>query len=186
MLSETRVREFDLKDIVYGQECGHIHKPRPHLDRAIEVAIRQKAGIVVKDVFRLIRPEAFDKKINWTARPTAEEKAKLFAKATGVRFLATILPPDWTPSQIRSFDIKRGMEATGKKGGQVSQIPYDIKLLIVHDFSLELSLGKIAHSYGLSKPQVQRFVNGKEFQDLQNMYYGIGTMSTACENRIGR
>lgn len=94
-----------------GVERGQMSRPRPVFDEAVEAARRHKAVLVVADLSRLIRSEAYHRRLNPDALPTAAEFLLLFERALGV-VLAVLLPIDATESQRLSQATKR----TGKAG----------------------------------------------------------------------
>ncbi len=84
---------------------------------AAEYALANNAVLVAESVTRFIRSKDFNSQINWKVPPTVAEYRRLQRDTQGVK-LATLVAPDATPEEIRSYETKRGKKGKGKPGGR--------------------------------------------------------------------
>jgi hypothetical protein len=142
------------------REHGQLSAHRRGLKRAIELARERRAIVVARDVSRLVRAEAFDHCDNWHAQATAEEIGQLL-EWTGPIPMATVVDPELTAAQVHDLATLAGMN--GKKRGNKSAIAADPKLamsiLESFEWDEDTSLSKIAFRFGVTRRQVQRFID---------------------------
>ena len=84
---------------------------------AAEHALANDAVLVAESVTRFIRSKDFNSQINWKVPPTVAKYRRLQRDTQGVK-LATVVAPDATPEEIRSYETKRVQKAKGKPGGR--------------------------------------------------------------------
>jgi hypothetical protein len=84
---------------------------------AAEMAKKNNAIIVTESTDRFIRSKKYNSKTNNNALPRKKDLKRL-KKATKEVTLATILHPDASPSEVRSYQRKRGQKMKGNKGGR--------------------------------------------------------------------
>jgi hypothetical protein len=80
---------------------------------AVETAKKYGASIVARDLNRFRRNKSKER----DARLTESEKASLLREADGVP-LATVVPPDASEDEVRSYQVKTGQAETGNYGGR--------------------------------------------------------------------
>jgi hypothetical protein len=80
-------------------------------------ARQHQAVILAESVDRLIRHPGFNPKTCPDAQPRESDLEELRACTEGV-ILATLLPPEATPEEIRSFQRRRGQAAKDNFGGR--------------------------------------------------------------------
>ncbi len=157
----ARAHGFKRVGQIYGVESGKLSEPRPLLHSVIDLGRQNRAGILVRDVPRLVRPESFDKVTNPKALATAEDIAALLALADGVPFIATIKPPDATYQQIHGAATSEGMERTraaGKRLGRRRSYDEEIQSEIIENFLDGFSLRENAERNGVTKQAVDRCI----------------------------
>ena len=84
---------------------------------AAEHALAKDAVLVAESCTRFTRNKDYNSKTNWKVRPTQADYRRLQRDTHGVK-LATLINPDATPEEIRSFETKRGKKAKSKLGGR--------------------------------------------------------------------
>ncbi len=121
----------------YGEvESGKLYE-RPKLRRAVAMARREEAIIVVDTTDRLIRAEDYDPqdRATWKYRPTDAEYERFIETNSGVTFATVGRRPDAGPRKTRSHQTKRGHEAKGNRGGRpkkpVKLTPSERKVLLL-------------------------------------------------------
>lgn len=87
------------------------------LRQAAELARQHGAVLLAESVDRFIRHPGFNPKTCSNLQPRERELEELQACTEGM-ILATLLPPEATPEEIRSFQRRRGQTAKGRKGGR--------------------------------------------------------------------
>jgi hypothetical protein len=119
-------------------EMGKGKNPsRRKLRRAVAMARREHAVIVVDTTDRLIRAEDYDPhdRDTWKHRPTDAEYRHFMEVNSGVVFATIGRRPDAGPRRTRSHQTKRGQEAKGNKGGRpkksVKLTPSQRKVLLL-------------------------------------------------------
>ena len=75
------------------------------------------AIVVAESVARFIRNIEYNSVTNWNAKPTVADYNRLQLETDGVK-LATLINPDATPEEIRSYETKRGKKSKGNPGGR--------------------------------------------------------------------
>ncbi len=90
---------------------------RDGLLRAVEIAHENDAVVVAESVTRFIRSRDYNSVTNWNAKPTVADYNRLQLETDGVE-LATLINPDATPEEIRSYETKRGKKSKGNPGGR--------------------------------------------------------------------
>jgi DNA invertase Pin-like site-specific DNA recombinase len=90
---------------------------RSQISEAIASARKHGAVVLAESPDRFLRSEHFHSKENQDALPTEAQFEELGRLADGV-VLATYLPPDATPAEVRSYQRKRGQQIKNRKGGR--------------------------------------------------------------------
>ncbi len=90
---------------------------RERLALAAKIAREKKAIVVAESVTRFIRSRDYNSVTNWNAKPTVADYNRLQLETDGVE-LATLINPDATPEEIRSYETKRGKKSKGNPGGR--------------------------------------------------------------------
>jgi DNA invertase Pin-like site-specific DNA recombinase len=144
-------------------EYGKLSKPRPGLLRTIELAKQLGAGIVVHNLYRLIRPEAYSRRANPFAKLTLREVNLLLTLMDGVPFVATILDPSLTPREVRIQEIKRGMGEN--HGGRHPKVSQRTQRRLLAARRSGRSFGEIAARFRLAKQTVIDVVKRLERSD---------------------
>ena len=92
------------------------------LSRALALAEKKAAKLLFESTDRIIRTPAFHSSRSPNSRPTELDFKMLRQYADSVT-LTTVLHPDATPSEVRSYQRKRGQKAKGRKGGRPPKQP---------------------------------------------------------------
>ncbi|MBI1915631.1 MAG: recombinase family protein [Planctomycetes bacterium] len=154
--------------IVDAVEEGKLTKPRPKLQEAARLAAKQGCILVVADLSRFLRAEAYDPQKNLNAWPTREEFAHLKELTLGVP-LATVASPFLSESDRHSAATRR----TGKAGrprkispemeadiferlGCYAVFPWDLGGL-----RWERSLATVAKLFGVHPSTIKRMADRK-------------------------
>jgi DNA invertase Pin-like site-specific DNA recombinase len=143
---------MNLRAIFAGQEYGKLSVPRPTLYEALDRARFHRAILVAADVTRFIRAEAFCRKTNWHAQPTAEEFQQLLEMADGVP-LATRLDPWLSNAEVQGFSTKRS-----KRHGRPPTIDYPTGIRILEMRADRMPFSAIANELDLTQSSVWRFL----------------------------
>ena len=114
--NELKQRGFVVLEIISEVASGW-KEDRDGLLLAAEYALANNAVLVAESVTRFIRSKDFNNQINWKVPPTVAEYRRLQRDTQGVK-LATLVAPDATPEEIRSYETKRGKTGKGKPGGR--------------------------------------------------------------------
>lgn len=116
-----------------GQESGLLSQPRPIFQAALDSLRRYNldygvpVGMLAHDMYRLVRPRAFDKDKNPMAPLTDDDLAEFLERyGHGIPFFATIVRPDATPQEVHRIEIRRGQQASHRRPGRRSAIADDI------------------------------------------------------------
>ncbi len=100
-----------IKEVASGWQ-----EDRDGLLHATEFAVANNAVLVAESATRFIRSRDY-KSTNWNVLPTKGEYRRLKRDTQGV-MMATLLDPDATPEEIRSYETRRGKNAKGNPGGR--------------------------------------------------------------------
>ncbi len=114
--NELKQRGFVVLEIISEVASGW-KEDRDGLLRAVEIAHENDAVVVAESVTRFIRSRDYNSKTNRNALPTVAEYRRLQRDTQGVK-LATLVAPDATPEEIRSYETKRGKKSKGNPGGR--------------------------------------------------------------------
>ena len=114
--NESKQREFVVLKIVSEVASGW-KEDRDALKLAAEYALAKDAVLVAESVTRFIRSRDYNSVTNWNAKPTVADYNRLQLETDGVE-LATLINPDATPEEIRSYETKRGKKSKGNPGGR--------------------------------------------------------------------
>ena len=114
--NESKQRGFVVVEIISEVASGW-KEDRDGLLRAVEIAREKKAIVVAESVTRFIRSRDYNSVTNWNAKPTVADYNRLQLETDGVE-LATLINPDATPEEIRSYETKRGKKSKGNPGGR--------------------------------------------------------------------
>ncbi len=122
---EQGLREFvaDFGGVVVGV-VRHVGSgwDGPWLIKAVARARMCGAVLLAESTDRFIRPLDYHSKRNPDAQATEEDLRCLRCWTKGVRLL-TVLDPDASPREVRSWQRKRGQSAKGRKGGRPRSQP---------------------------------------------------------------
>ena len=114
--NESKQRGFVVLEIISEVASGW-KEDRDGLLRAVEIAHENDAVVVAESATRFIRSRDYNSVTNRNALPTVAEYRRLQRDTQGVK-LATLVAPDATPEEIRSYETKRGKAAKGNPGGR--------------------------------------------------------------------
>ena len=114
--NELKQREFVVLKIISEVASGW-KEDRDALKLAAEYALAKDAVLVAESVTRFTRNKDYNSKTNWKVRPTQADYRRLQRDTHGVK-LATLINPDATPAEIRSYETKRGKKSKGNPGGR--------------------------------------------------------------------
>ena len=114
--NELKQREFVVLKIISEVASGW-KEDRDALKLAAEYALAKDAVLVAESVTRFTRNKDYNSKTNWKVRPTQADYRRLQRDTHGVK-LATLINPDATPAEIRSYETKRGKKLKGNPGGR--------------------------------------------------------------------
>ena len=103
--NESKQRGFVVLEIISEVASGW-KEDRDGLLRAVEIAREKKAIVVAESVTRFIRSRDYNSVTNWNAKPTVADYNRLQLETHGVK-LATLINPDATPAEIRSYETKQ-------------------------------------------------------------------------------
>ena len=116
LIREVEQLGFDVFDRIKEVSSGW-QEDRDGLLLAAKIASENNAVIVAESATRFIRSKDFNSKTNWKVKPTKAEYRRLQRETQGVK-LATLVDPDATPQEIRSYETNRGKKAKGNAGGR--------------------------------------------------------------------
>ena len=115
--NESKQRGFAVLEIVSEVASGW-KEDRDALKLAAEYALAKDAVLVAESVTRFIRSRDYNSVTNWNVRsPPLQIIDRLQLETDGVE-LATLINPDATPEEIRSYETKRGKKSKGNPGGR--------------------------------------------------------------------
>ncbi len=114
--NESKQRGFVVLEIISEVASGW-KEDRDGLLRTVEIAHENDAVVVAESVTRFIRSRDYNSKTNRNALPTGADYNRLQLETDGVE-LATLINPDATPEEIRSYETKRGKKSKGNPGGR--------------------------------------------------------------------
>ena len=121
--ANLRAEAKRLRAKVVGVEAcvGDAYDPT-WLSWALALAEQKAAKLLFESTDRIIRTPAFHSSRSPNSQPTELDFKMLRQYADSVT-LATVLHPDATPSEVRSYQRKRGQAAKGRKGGRPPKQP---------------------------------------------------------------
>ncbi len=139
------------------------------LGNAADEALENGAKIVVECVNRAIRHPAYHSETNFTAQARTSDLEDMKWWAKGVE-MVSILDPDATPQEERSFQTSRGQSESGNKGGRPRKRtrrrwPDATKRLAIDLHLQEMSYRKIEAETGVPVSTMQRW-----FADIELVY----------------
>jgi hypothetical protein len=151
-----------LYGLVLAVEEGQIGALRRHLQIAVHWALEQKCILVAPDLSRFIRAEAYNRRTNRNAFPTAEEFAQLRERTHGIP-LATIESPYLSEDERHSKATRR----TGKAGRRkkidddlAHRIFFDLRECLLslsgRGYLWEGPIRIVAKRYGVSRSTIER------------------------------
>jgi DNA invertase Pin-like site-specific DNA recombinase len=158
-----RASELGMKVIsVFAHEgSGYGDESKTLLARAAAYAARHDAIVFAETTSRLMRHPAFHSK-QWPNAQARESDLK-FLPDFGV--LATDLPPDASPSELRSYERRRGQRIKQRPGGRPVKPGYKKRIrLRMKTKAIKLhgrgwSLNEIANETGVPRSTIHRWVS---------------------------
>jgi hypothetical protein len=162
--SEGEMSSCRLQFTAEGVEEGKLSAKRPTLLRAAEYAERHGGSgpmiLVASDLSRLIRSEAYDRRMNPEAQPTPEEFARV-REMTGGMVLATL-----EDSPLTETELHRKAMKGASRCGRPSEVDPALAERIFEELGswrpfcwrFEESIASVARRCGVTKSKVQRLI----------------------------
>jgi hypothetical protein len=139
------------------------------LGNAADEALENGAKIVVECVNRAIRHPAYHSKKNFTSQAQTIDLEDMKFWTKGLE-LVSILAPDATPQEERSYQTRRGQAESGNKGGRPRKQTRRLWQVATKRLAIDLHLQgtsyrKIAAETGVPVSTMQRW-----FADIERVY----------------